>query len=278
MLARRLLNVAAACILSGVAVCAEAALISASFDWSRLHVEVSGVAGAPARIFTFLNKSGSTQTFAQTPRDGDEITHHLSVNWTDPLSAASNTAGAHANASLSAATLTATASAGAYTDSCCGTGASSVVERSGRYRVDGIGIVVFSLPYTISFLENRTDSSDQTSAFVDASADFYSTDNIQGGDTRGSQSFSYQSDRPGPRVVTGIANVGFFAGGGEGTGGLLFKLSVNAANMYRSPAVPEPSTYVVLCAGLMALTAFARRRAAGECATPKELQPNRRCP
>jgi len=251
------LSLALVCGLVGPPALADVA--TATLNWAQLQSSAVGLGGQPAPNLSSAISPNTTQTSAAStqgqPDETDNDTRTTS-NWTGTNGTSATTQ--HAQSSTFASTFLVTANAfssvSAQGDNTFGfNSASGTVDRRESLTVDGAGAVFFSVPYQL-FLQSTDPFF--TQAQVSGFADFTSFDGTASG--HGQQIVSFTS---GPS--SGILTFGIVASG-PGNISLDFQALANSTSFgvqgTTLAAVPEPSSFAGLCAGLFALGAFARRR------------------
>lgn len=240
-----------------IALPAQAALSSATLDWSKLSIDTFGILGGAAPIVTLSGLSTNINGNSYDTTDGSEQFTHSLANWTDSKSAVAHTNNADGASSASSTELSSVSSASSLCN--CFPSASGAAFRSATFTLDRPGSVIFSVPYSYSFSPGNPDfffdsnvlhiSGDasfntfegNTSSAANASQtlDLYSFSGASSG--TGTLQFGLVSTTGGP----GVVNFGIITGVSVGGGGF----------------IPEPSVFVELLAGVGALVLLYRRRA-----------------
>lgn len=134
------------CLLSGFAP-ASTLHANGSINWSQFSVVGIDIGhGTPTVTWHFQDSSVSMQVFAQSGADTGFTSQFSNINnWSTLLGASGSLLGGHANADAGAATLSAQSSSGLGFSS-----TSASASRGGSFSVNGTGLLVFSVPYTLS--------------------------------------------------------------------------------------------------------------------------------
>ncbi|PTR13631.1 putative secreted protein with PEP-CTERM sorting signal [Nitrosospira sp. Nsp2] len=224
---------------------------TATIDWSKLQLSVTGVT-ATVRTVVFSNYNTSLSS-SSTSAGGNE-SHSVTRNdWTST---------AHTNTSAGASLANGLASSEIFSGTASAVETGSVVSSSGTRSVgfsfDGPGMLTFSVPYTISLTGITSVCCYSDTAFVNGSANFYSSTN--GGSSNSSSSASFSIDSYGDLSSTSRAgNLVFgIVASDAGTGSL--SVGFNASAHGAVVAVPEPESYAMLLAGLGLMGAVVQRR------------------
>jgi hypothetical protein len=238
---------------------------TATIDWSKLQVSVSGVNGVTPTV-TFSDQNESLSSYASAPGSYESNTKSVN-NWTDTAQTNADAGTIYANALASGLSFSGTANS--TTDS--NSGASASGSRTENFSFSGPGVLTVTVPYTIS-LTGDTPSPyyycgcyNYDHASVNGYASFYS--NTNNGSSNSYSNVSYSLDNhygyTSPQTQSGTLVLGIFANGpGNGSLSVNFDLAANPVS-----SVPEPESYAMLLAGLGLLGAVVRR-ARGRMAEP----------
>ncbi|SEA22575.1 PEP-CTERM sorting domain-containing protein [Nitrosospira multiformis] len=237
---------------------------SASLDWSRLQVSVTGVDGNIPTV-TFSNESTSLSSSAYVPGEGSEYNTRSIYDWTSTLAAnADATTSTYSSASASDSAFSASAQSfgegsSYYWDT---PSASASGYRTERFTFDGPGVLTVTIPYTLDITGGEQyNYYGSSSASVSASANFYGHEDNGSSNSYSNASFSlgsYYGESPDSK--SGNLVFGIFAAG-PGSGSLSFNTSASLGSP--SSMIPEPESYALMLAGLGLMSMIVRRRSAG---------------
>jgi len=246
------------CLIVPVALADVAAV---SLDWAQLQTNVFASKGQPVPTLSFSTPPSTKQTStAASFADSDVTETRNTPNWT--AAGGTNADTSHAQATTFASDGLVAVNAISFESSTGGdtfgtNTASGTVNRGESLTVDGAGAVFFSVPFQLSLEQGQFFSS---MAQVSGVADFTSSDFR--GSAHGEQTFTLDSFSGGPS--SGLLTFGVVASG-PGTITLDFEALASVTSpalpgMGVTLAVPEPSSFIALCAGLFAIGALAKRR------------------
>jgi hypothetical protein len=228
---------------------------TATIDWSKLQISVTGVNGVTPTV-TFSDQNESLSSYASAP--GLYESNSKSVNnWTDTAqtNADAGTTFSNALASLSSFSGTANSAENGST--------TSSGSRAESFTFSGPGVLTVTVPYTISLTGDTPPACyycyyNYDQASISGHASFYSNNNNGSSDSYSNVSYSLNNHYgyTSPQSQSGTLVLGIFANGpGNGSLAVNFDLSANPVS-----SIPEPESYAMLLAGLGLLGAVARRR------------------
>ena len=230
---------------------------TATIDWSRLQLSITGVNGSSPTV-QYENQHTSLNSNAWTNAASETNSKSIS-NWTETAQTNADAGTTYANATASTLDFSGTAVSdeSGY--------ANSSGNRNFDFSFDGPGVLTVTVPYTLT-LTGDTRSCYYCGygdhASVSGQADFYSNSNNGNADSHSNASFSLYNDywHSSPDSQSGTLVFGIFASGaGSGHLGLNFDLSTQSSI---SP-IPEPESYAMLLAGLGLMGMMIRRRRYG---------------
>lgn len=207
---------------------AMAASASATFDWSQ------------AAFLTYGNISYTWDTTNVV--SGWAYGSYDSDTGALPLSASAAAGGASASATQSQASWSANASA-----THAGDRAYANSNRYGNVSISGNGVLVITVPYTISVSAVGGGSS--------WSEVQIGSDNYNGANSSGNYAWVQLSSDAGTRSSAGLLSLALYSP--SGYAGRLYAQAMASAHV---PAVPEPSSYAMMLSGLALVGALARRQ------------------
>jgi hypothetical protein len=225
---------------------------TATIDWSRLQLSVTGVNGSSPTV-QYENQHTSLDSNAWTNAASETNSKNIS-NWTSTAQTTADAGTTYANAVASTLDFSGVAVSGESGN------ANSSGNRSLDFSFDGPGVLTVTVPYTLTLTGDTRNCyycyGDYAS--VSAYADFYSYTDNGSADSHSNASFSLYNDywHSSPESQSGTLVFGIFASG-AGTGSLAFNFDLSTQSI--SP-IPEPESYAMLLAGLGLMGMMVRRR------------------
>jgi hypothetical protein len=233
---------------------AEPVTATATIDWSRLQLSVTGVNGSSPTVL-YENQHTAVNSNAWTNAASETNSRSIS-NWTDTAQANADAGTTFANAVASTLDF----SGRAVSDESGYSNSSG--NRTLNFSFDGPGVLTVTVPYSLTLTGDKPSCyycGYGDHATVSGHADFYSNSNDGNADSHTNASFSLYNDywHSSPDSQSGTLVFGIFASGaGSGHLALNFDLSTQSSI---SP-IPEPESYAMLLAGLGLMGMMARRR------------------
>jgi hypothetical protein len=232
---------------------AEPVTATATIDWSRLQLSVTGINGSSPNVL-YENRHTSLDSNAWTNAASETNSRSLG-NWTDTAQTNADAGTTFANAVASTLDFSGMAVSEESGN------ANSSGSRSLDFSLDGPGVLTVTVPYSLTLTGDTFNCyycySDHAS--LSANADFYSYANDGSSDSHSNVSFSLYNDywHSSPESQSGTLVFGIFASG-PGTGSLAFNFDLSTQGSI-SP-IPEPESYAMLLAGLGLMGMMVRRR------------------
>jgi hypothetical protein len=234
---------------------------TATIDWSKLQISVTGVDGTTPTV-NFSGQRTSLNSYAQAP--GQSETNNKAVNnWTAPSEVNSDAGSTYSDGLASATSFSGIANwmSDSYSN--------SSGNRTENFTFSGPGVMTITVPYTISLAGGTSTCYycyNYEHASVNGSANFFSNANNGNSSSSSNVSYSLTNDyyHSSPESQSGTLVFGVFANGsGNGSLSLNFDVGKNPYYCCTSP-IPEPESYAMLLAGLGLMGAVARRRVKAE--------------
>jgi hypothetical protein len=234
---------------------AEPVTATATIDWSRLQLSVTGINGSSPTVL-YENQHTSVDSNAWTNVASETNSRSIS-NWTDTAQANADAGTTFANAIASTLDF----SGRAVSDQSGYSNSSG--SRTLDFSLDGPGVLTVTVPYSLTLTGDVRDCyycyGYGNHAAVSAQADFYSNSNDGSANSHSNASFSLYNDywHSSPDSQSGTLVFGIFASG-AGTGHLALNFDLSTQSSI-SP-IPEPESYAMLLAGLGLIGMIVRRR------------------
>ena len=232
------------------------ATATATIDWSKLQISVTGVDGTTPTV-NFSGQNSSLNSYAQSPGQYESNSKSLD-NWTETAQVTSDAGTAFANGLASQTDFSGTA------NSTLGGYSNFSGSRTESFSFSGPGILTITVPYTISLTDTTSTCYycyNDDHASVSGHASFYSYANNGSSSSNSDVSYSLSNNyfETSPQSQSGTLVFGIFANGpGDGSLSLNFDAGINVSS------IPEPESYAMLLAGLGLMGAVVRRRVKAE--------------
>jgi hypothetical protein len=234
------------------------ATATATIDWSKLQISVTGVDGTTPTV-NFSGQNSSLNSYAQSPGQYESNSKSLD-NWTETAQVTSDAGTAFANGLASQTDFSGTA------NSTLGGYSNFSGSRTESFSFSGPGILTITVPYTISLTDTTSTCYycyNDDHASVSGHASFYSYANNGSSSSNSDVSYSLSNNYfdTSPPSQSGTLVFGIFANGpGNGSLSLNFDAGINSF----VSSIPEPESYAMLLAGLGLMGAVVRRRVKAE--------------